>query len=194
MKVVIIKYDGGNIQSVLFALNRLGIDAEVTDDHTKIINSDKVIFPGVGHAASAMKNIKESGLDRLIPTLVQPVLGICLGMQIMCHSSEEGDVNCLGIFSERVRKFNSQNDKVPQMGWNQIGKLKGPLFEGVKEDSFVYFVHSYYAELGDNSVAVTDYIAPYSSALQRDNFYATQFHPEKSSDIGSKILENFIKL
>lgn len=200
MNLVIIKYNAGNIQSVLYALERIGVAAQVTDDEQAILNADKVIFPGVGEASSAMKYLKERGLDQLIKNLKQPVLGICLGMQLMCRFSEENNVHCLDIFNEDVRFFGkaqTQSDgklKIPQMGWNSIYDLKTELFKGVPENSFTYFVHSYYAALGSHSIATTNYILPYSSALHRDNFYGVQFHPEKSAVAGEQILKNFISL
>jgi glutamine amidotransferase len=193
MKLAIIKYNAGNIRSVTFALERLGVHPIVTDDASELISADKVIFPGVGEASSAMNYLKERKLDVIITSLKQPVLGICLGMQLMCKHSEEGDTTCLGIFDQHVRKFESRL-KVPQIGWNKISNLKTPLFDGVKEEEYMYFVHSYYAEQGPDTIATTDYDLVYSSALQKKNFYATQFHPEKSSIGGQQILENFIKL
>jgi len=192
MNIVVIKYNAGNVRSVLYALERMGIQATLSDDHELIRKADKVVFPGVGEASSAMTYLKEKGLDDLIVSLRQPVLGICLGLQLMCSYSEEGDTTCLGIFPQKVKKFVSASDKIPQIGWNDIYALKSTLFEGVQENAFVYFVHSYYAELGNDTIATTDYVLPYSSALHKDNFYATQFHPEKSGDIGMQILENFI--
>jgi len=192
MKVVVIKYNAGNIRSVLFALERIGVDAIVTDDHDEIRSADRVIFPGVGEASSAMKYLKEKGLDTLISSLTQPVLGICLGMQLMCKHSEENDTECLGIFDQTVRLFPQDGFKIPQIGWNNITHLKTNLFKGVSEDAYMYFVHSYYVEKCDNAIALTDYISEYSSAVQKDNFYAVQFHPEKSGEAGQLILENFI--
>ena len=192
MKVVVIKYNAGNIRSVLFALERIGVDAIVTDDHDEIRSADRVIFPGVGEASSAMKYLKEKGLDMLISSLTQPVLGICLGMQLMCKHSEENDTECLGIFDQTVRLFPQDGFKIPQIGWNNITHLKTNLFKGVSEDAYMYFVHSYYVEKCDNAIALTDYISEYSSAVQKDNFYAVQFHPEKSGEAGQLILENFI--
>ncbi len=193
MKLVIIKYNAGNIRSVCFALERIGVNAIVTDDADEIISADKVIFPGVGEASSAMNYLKARKLDQLILSLKQPVLGICLGMQLMCKHSEEGDTNCLGIFDQQVKKFNERL-KVPQIGWNKINNLKTELFKGVNEGDYMYFVHSYYAEQGKDTIATTDYECIYSSALHRNNFFATQFHPEKSSDAGQRLLENFIGL
>jgi len=193
MKIAIIDYGAGNVQSVLFALKRLGFEGIVTNDWNIIKSADKVIFPGVGEASSAMKMLQESGLDVLIPTLKQPVLGICLGMQLMCKHSEEGDTNALGIFDVNVVKF-SNEVKVPQMGWNTIYNLKTPLFERIKENEFMYLVHSFYAPLSENSIATTNYEQEYSTALQRDNFFGVQFHPEKSGVFGEQILKNFLNL
>ena len=194
-KIVIIKYNAGNIRSVLFALERIGVQAVVSDDYNEIVNADKVIFPGVGEASSAMSYLRERGLDKTILSLKQPVLGICLGMQLMCSFSEENNTECLGIFDQHVLKFpEKEGYKVPQIGWNNISRLKSPLFESIDEDAYMYFVHSFYVERSENAIAVTDYIQPYSSAIQKDNFYAVQFHPEKSGDAGQKILENFIRL
>lgn len=195
MRTVIIKYNAGNIQSVLFALERIGVQAVVTDDAAQILAADRVIFPGVGEASTAMQYLQERALDKLILSLKQPVLGICLGMQLLCTHSEENDTACLGVFKDvRVRRFpySGSGLKVPQMGWNSIGELTGPLFKEVNENTFCYFVHSYYAEPNSFSVARTDYILPYCSALQKDNFYGVQFHPEKSAKAGEQILKNFI--
>ncbi|MFT3740600.1 MAG: imidazole glycerol phosphate synthase subunit HisH [Breznakibacter sp.] len=197
--IVIIKYNAGNIRSVNNALLRLGCEAEITADPDKIRRADKVIFPGVGEASTTMRYLHDHGLSSLIKELRQPVLGICLGMQLMCSHSEEGDVPCLGIFDEKVRKFqipspNPLNIKVPQMGWNQIHDVKSPLFDASLNGEYVYFVHSYYVAKGPDTSATTDYILPYSSALQRDNFFATQFHPEKSGPVGERILGNFLKI
>ncbi len=193
MKIAIIDYGAGNVQSVLFALKRLGFDGIVSNDWNTIKTADKVIFPGVGEASSAMKMLVDSGLDVLIPTLKQPVLGICLGMQLMCKHSEEGNTNGLGIFDVNVVKF-SNEVKVPQMGWNTIFNLKLPLFEGIKENEFMYLVHSFYAPLSENTIATTNYKQEYSTALQRDNFFGVQFHPEKSGVFGEQILKNFLNL
>lgn len=195
MKVVIIKYNAGNIRSVLFALERLGVDAVVTDNHDEIRSADKVIFPGVGEASSAMQYLKERGLDKLITSLKQPVLGICLGMQLMCTHSEENDTECLGIFDLQVKRFpQTDNYKIPQIGWNNIFDLKSVIFKDIPENAYVYFVHGYYVGLGENTAAKTNYIFDYSSSLHKDNFYAVQFHPEKSGEAGQKILENFLNL
>jgi len=212
MKLVIIKYNAGNIQSVLYALERIGASAVVTDEPFEIVAADKVIFPGVGEASTAMDYLRERGLDSLICGLRQPVLGICLGMQLMCSYSEENDTECLGIFGERVKRFAPGGDdpdgresrgsgrgrgagfKVPQIGWNNIYGLKTPLFQGVAEGSYCYFVHGYYAAPGDHTIARTDYVQEYSSGLHRDNFYGVQFHPEKSAQTGERILKNFLAL
>ncbi len=199
MNIVIIKYNAGNIESVSNALSRLGIKAEITGDHEKIKAADKVIFPGVGEASTTMSYLKKEGLDQLIPSLMQPVLGICLGLQLMCSHSEEGNTPCLGIFEEQVKRFVPQpgmefTTKVPHMGWNNITKLNSKLFDESLENQFVYFVHSYYATVGKHIAAEGNYINSFSAALHKDNFYATQFHPEKSGPIGAKILENFLKL
>ena len=193
MKLVIVKYNAGNIQSVLYALERLGIQATVSDDPEAIRSADKVIFPGVGEASSAMSYLRERKLDQLIISLTQPVLGICLGMQLMCAHSEENNTPCLGIFDEQVKRFPEvAGYKVPQIGWNQVYNLSTPLFEGIPEQSFVYLVHSFHASIGEHTIATTDYIEPYSSALHRDNFYGVQFHPEKSATVGEQLLRNFI--
>lgn len=190
--IVIIKYNAGNIRSVLYALERIGFAAKVTDDKNEIERADKVIFPGVGEASSAMKYLRERELDVLIKNLQQPVLGICLGMQLMCKHSEENNTNCIGIFDEPVKLFRSEKYKVPQIGWNNIFDLQSNLFDQVKDNSFIYLVHSYFAALGKHTIATADYITPYSAALHKDNFYGVQFHPEKSATIGEKILLNFI--
>ncbi|WP_188050990.1 imidazole glycerol phosphate synthase subunit HisH [Flavobacterium sp. GP15] len=193
MKIVIINYGAGNIQSIMFAIERLGYKAVLSSNSEEIKAADKVIFPGVGEASSAMKKLIESGLDTLIPTLKQPVLGICLGMQLMCKSSEEGNTKGLSIFDVDVVKF-SNKVKVPQMGWNQIYHLKSPLFDGISEKEYMYLVHSFYAPLCNEAIATTNYELEYASALQKNNFYGTQFHPEKSGAIGEQILANFLKL
>lgn len=223
MVLKIVKYNAGNIQSVLFALERIGVQAEVTDDIEKLQSADKVIFPGVGQASTAMEYLRARNLDKVIKELKQPVLGVCLGMQLMCSYSEENDTECLGIFEEQVLRFgvdeiiekdelSVQNEnqeeiawppslqgegtrvryKVPQMGWNNIYDLKSPLMKNVKEDSYCYFVHSYYASLGQHTIATTNYTKPFSSALNKNNFYGVQFHAEKSADAGEQILKNFI--
>lgn len=195
MKVTIIKYNAGNVQSVLFALKRLGIDAELSDNIETIRNSEKVIFPGVGEASSAMKYLKQNKLDLVIPELKQPVLGICLGMQLMCSFSEENNTACLGIFNARVKMFNPvKKEKVPQIGWNTIRNLKTKLFYKVPENDYVYFVHGFYAEQNEYEIATANYILDYAAALNKNNFYAVQFHPEKSGDTGAQILKNFIEL
>ncbi len=196
MKIVIIKYNAGNIRSVLFALERIGVEALVTDDPELISTADKIIFPGVGEANSAMNHLRERKLDILIQNLKQPVLGICLGMQLLCAHSEENDTECLGIFSETIKKFSPAEYKplkVPQIGWNNIYNLNSNLFAGVTENSFCYFVHSYYAGLGETTIAKADYVQPYSAALHKGNFYGVQFHPEKSAGMGEQILKNFIQ-
>ncbi len=193
MKLVIIKYNAGNTQSVIYALERLGYTAEVSDDPAVIRAADKVIFPGVGEAGSAMRYLCERGLDKVIVALTQPVLGICLGLQLMCAYTEEGPVACLGIFPQQVKLF-PPVEKVPQIGWNTIFDLKSPLFKNVNDSSYVYYVHSFYAELGENTIATTNYITNYSAALCKNNFYAMQFHPEKSGDVGEQMLKNFIAL
>jgi glutamine amidotransferase len=193
MKIAIINYGAGNIQSILFAIERLGYTAVLTNNPDEIQQADKVIFPGVGEASYAMNKLKESGLDTLIPNLKQPVLGICLGMQLMCHHSEEGNTVGLGIFDANVIRF-SNNVKVPQMGWNQIYNLKSLLFKGINENEYMYLVHSYYVPNCKEAIATTNYDVEYASALQKNNFYGTQFHPEKSGDVGEQILANFLKL
>jgi imidazole glycerol-phosphate synthase subunit HisH len=199
MNIVIIKYNAGNIESVQNALNRLGVQAEITADPEKIKRADKVIFPGVGEASTTMAYLRKEGLDDLIISLTQPVLGICLGLQLMCSHSEEGDTTCLGIFDEPVKRFMPEPGqefitKVPHMGWNVISGLKSEIFSSELEQQYVYFVHSYYASVGEHTAATCNYIIPFSAALHKNNFYATQFHPEKSGSIGSKILENFLHL
>ncbi|MBI6119024.1 imidazole glycerol phosphate synthase subunit HisH [Salegentibacter maritimus] len=193
MKIVIIDYGAGNIQSIKFAIERLGYEAILSSDPAEIKTADKVIFPGVGEASSAMKMLKSTGLDKLIPTLEQPVLGICLGMQLMCTYCEEGDTDGLGIFHANVVKFDNKL-KVPQIGWNKIYDLKSPLFSGISEGEFVYLVHSFYVKECSETISSTEYGVEYTSAIQKDNFYGVQFHPEKSSEAGEKILGNFLKL
>ena len=196
MKVAVVKYNAGNIRSVDYALKRLGVEAVITADKEELQSADKVIFPGVGEAETTMNHLKATGLDELIKNLRQPVFGICLGMQLMCRYSEEGEVDCLNIFDVGVKRFVPQKheDKVPHMGWNTIGKTNSKLFEGFTEEEFVYFVHSFYVPTCDFIAATTDYIHPFSAALHKDNFYATQFHPEKSGKTGEKILTNFLNL
>ena len=193
MKIVIINYGVGNIQSIKFAIERLGFEVVLSNDWKEIKAADRVIFPGVGEASFAMKMLIDSGLDVLIPTLKQPVLGICLGMQLMCNKSEEGNTTGLGIFDVDVIKF-TPKVKVPQMGWNQIYNLKSLLFKGINENEYMYLVHSFYVPLCLEAIATTDYEVEYASALKKDNFYGTQFHPEKSGDVGEQILSNFLKL
>jgi glutamine amidotransferase len=197
MKIVIIKYNAGNIRSVLFALERIGTEALVTDEPDLICTADKIIFPGVGEASSAMNYLRDRKLDLLIRDLRQPVLGVCLGMQLLCAYSEENQTPCIGIFNETVKKFaptTAQHIKVPQVGWNNIYELKSELFTDVPQNSYAYFVHGYYVGLGETTIAKTDYVQPYSSALQRKNFFGVQFHPEKSAFAGERILKNFLKL
>ncbi|MEP3836952.1 MAG: imidazole glycerol phosphate synthase subunit HisH [Algibacter sp.] len=193
MKLVIINYGAGNIKSIQFAFKRLGVDAVLSDNPDEIRAADKVIFPGVGEASSAMVMLRESGLDKVIPTLKQPVLGICLGMQLLCKYSEEGNTEGIGVFQTNVKRF-SNEVKVPQMGWNVIKDLKSDLFKGIKENEYMYLVHSYYAEHCNETIAKTDYGLNYASALQHENFYGVQFHPEKSSLAGEQILKNFLDL
>ncbi len=195
MNLTIIDYNAGNTQSVIFALNRLGIEPTLTDDFEAIKKADKVIFPGVGEASTTMAFLKEKKLDQLIPSLKQPVLGVCLGMQLMCAYSEENETTCMGIFDQQVKRFQpTDGQKVPHMGWNNITQLKSDIFTPTLEKERAYFVHSYYAELSPYTIATTNYCGEFSAALHKDNFYATQFHPEKSGTIGAKILENFINL
>ena len=191
--IAIIKYNAGNTCSVQNALNRLGYETIITDVEEELQKADKVIFPGVGEASTAMSYLKERGLDRVILRLKQPVLGICLGLQLMCEESDEGNTNCLGIFNNKVCKFPNR-EIVPHMGWNNFTEVRGTLFNGISQDKDVYFVHSYYADISEQTTAVCDYITPFSAALEKDNFYATQFHPEKSADIGEQILKNFLEL
>lgn len=205
MNIVIIKYNAGNIRSVLYALERIGIEATVTDNIEEIQRADKVIFPGVGEASTAMNYLRAHQLDKVIRDLRQPVLGICLGMQLLCKHSEENDAACLGIFDLQVKKFSPPRSplrgdagglglKIPQIGWNDIYDLKSPLFNNVEEHAYVYFVHSYYVEKSDAAIATADYGLSYSAAIHKDNFYAVQFHPEKSATAGESIIKNFIQL
>ncbi|WP_375235399.1 imidazole glycerol phosphate synthase subunit HisH [Winogradskyella sp.] len=193
MDLKIVNYGAGNIKSIQFAFQRLGYDAILSNNPDEIIKADRVIFPGVGEASSAMKMLKESGLDTLIPQLKQPVLGICLGMQLMCNHSEEGDTKGLGIFNVNVKRF-SNNVKVPQMGWNTVKNLKSDLFKNISEDDYMYLVHSYYAQNCEEAIATSHYEIEYASALANDNFYGVQFHPEKSSKSGVQLLQNFLDL
>lgn len=200
MQTVIIKYNAGNVQSVMYALDRIGASYLLTDDEAEIRAADKVIFPGVGEASTAMAYLRERGLDQLIPTLKQPVLGTCIGMQLMCRYSEENDTTCMGIFDIDVRRFphrrGNETDglKVPHTGWNNISQLRGPLTEGLSDNAYVYFVHSYAADVCPDTTAVCDYVRPFSAMLQKDNFYAAQFHAEISGNVGQRVLENFLKL
>jgi len=193
VKLIIIDYGAGNIMSIQFAFKRLGILALLSSDINEIVSADKIIFPGVGEAFSAMQMLRKSKLDKVIPALKQPVLGICLGMQLLCNSTEERNTKGLGVFDVDVKRF-SGNLKVPQMGWNTITNLNSDLFNGIKENEYMYLVHSYYAEICKETIAITNYETNYASALQKDNFYGVQFHPEKSSITGEKILENFLNL
>lgn len=191
--IAILKYNAGNIMSVQNALTRLGYSSIITDNPKELANASKVIFPGVGEAGSAMKYLMERGLEKTIISLKQPVLGICLGMQLMCTYSEEGDTKCLGIFESDVKLF-SPVEKIPHMGWNNFLTLKGDLFKGITADDDVYYVHSYYSEICSSTTAICDYVLPFSASMQKDNFYATQFHPEKSAETGERILKNFLEL
>ena len=196
MKVAVVKYNAGNIFSVMSAMQRLGIDATLTDDQDVLRNADKIIFPGQGEAGNTMAYLHRSGLAQVLIDLKQPFLGICVGMQLMCSHSEEGDTPCLGIFDDPVVKFTPKPnaEKIPHMGWNSIYNVKSPIFDPSLENEYVYFVHSYYVPLSTHSAAVTDYVQPFSAAIQKDNFYATQFHPEKSGSVGERILKNFLEL
>lgn len=196
MEVAIVKYNAGNIFSVVHALNRLGISPVITDDIEQLTRADRILFPGQGHARTAMAYLHEHRLDEVIRSLRQPVLGICVGQQLLCRHSEEGDVDCVGIFDVDVKRFipRCHEEKVPHMGWNALYDLQSPLFNGIKEEEFVYFVHSYYVPSCEWAIATADYITPFSAAIRRDNFFATQFHPEKSGSIGEQILRNFLDL
>ncbi len=194
MKVSIVKYNAGNIASVQNALGRLNVSSEVTDDPDVLSRSDKVIFPGVGEASTAMQYLRERGLDTAIKSLTQPVLGICLGMQLLCSHTEENDTDCFGIFPNKVKRFISNDLKVPHIGWNTISNLLQPLFTDVNEHSYVYFVHGYYVETSSESTAMCKYGIDFAAAIQHENFYAMQFHPEKSGAVGERILENFLNL
>jgi glutamine amidotransferase len=193
MKIVIIDYGAGNIQSVKFAMQRLGYEAVLSNSKEEIRAADKIIFPGVGEASNAMKMLQKQNLEVLIPQLTQPVLGICLGMQLLCNASEEGNTQGLKIFDAMVKKF-PKGKKIPQMGWNQIRDLKSPLFEGIKENEYMYLVHSYYIPMNENTIATTNYGFDYATAMHKDNFFGVQFHPEKSSIAGERILDNFLKM
>lgn len=195
MQVAVVQYNAGNVQSVLYALARLGVEGILTDSPEILQSADKVIFPGVGEAGSAMKYLQQKGLDTIIANLKCPVLGICLGLQLLCKHSEESNTSCLGIFDLNVKLFpQSPEYKVPHVGWNTIGKLKGKIFSEISEEDYVYYVHSYYAELGTETIAQTEYIVPFSAALQKDNFWAMQFHPEKSGSVGERLLRNFLEI
>jgi glutamine amidotransferase len=193
MSLVIIDYNAGNVQSVTYALQRLGIEPVLSADPETIQKADRVIFPGVGEASTAMRFLKERNLDKVIKSLKQPVFGVCLGQQLLCAHSEENNTDCLGIFDVRVKKFEPKL-KVPQMGWNNLDKMNGPLFKGIEEESYVYYVHSYYAELSPYTIATTNYITEFSAAMHKDNFYALQAHPEKSGKVGERILQNFLEI
>lgn len=196
MNVAILKYNAGNIFSVINSLRRLGVDPVLTDDSATLKAADRVLFPGQGEASTAMAYLKERGLDKVIKSLRQPVLGICIGQQLLCRHSEEGDVDCIGIFDADVRKFKPtrHEDKVPVMGWNSLYDLNDELFKGLDEGEHVYFIHSYYVPLCENTIAKAEYIHPYSAALRKDNFFTTQFHPEKSGDVGETIIRNFLEM
>lgn len=196
MNVVIIKYNAGNVCSVINALHRLGVSPTVTDNSELIRKADCVLFPGQGEASYTMRYLREKGLDEVICSLTQPVLGICIGMQLMCRHSEEGDTDCLGIFDVGAKRFvpTEHQFKIPHMGWNSIGNLKSPLFKEIDNGEFVYFIHSYYIPDNDNSIAECNYIHSFCASLNKDNFYATQFHPEKSGSVGERIIENFLSI
>ena len=194
MKVAVVKYNAGNIQSVMNALRRVGVDPVLTDNPVELRKADRVIFPGQGEASHAMEYLQTHGLDQVIKSLTQPVLGICIGQQLMCEHSEEGNVDCLGIFTAQVLRFHPQKheQKVPHMGWNQLENVQDPLLEGINEGAFVYFVHSFYVPTTDYTIATTNHILSFSSAMRKGNFMATQFHPEKSGSVGERILTNFL--
>lgn len=196
MKIAIVKYNAGNIRSVLNAFCRLGVVPMLTDNPEQLTSADRIIFPGQGEASSAMRYLRERGLDRVIRELRQPVLGICVGQQLMCRRSEEGNTDCLGIFDASVLRFRPRgsNEKVPHMGWNTVHDTRSLLFRGFEQEEFVYFIHSFYVPPTPHTIATTDYIIPFSAALQKENFYATQFHPEKSGDVGERILKNFLEI
>ena len=194
--IAVVKYNAGNIRSVDYALKRLGVEAVITADKQQLRAADKVIFPGVGEAETTMNHLRQTGLDGVIKNLTQPVFGICIGMQLLCRRSEEGNANCMGIFDADVKRFIPENhsDKVPHMGWNTLMNTETNLFKGLPNEEFVYFVHSYYVPVNEYTIANTNYIQPFSAALHKDNFYATQFHPEKSGEVGERILRNFLEL
>lgn len=196
MNIAVVKYNAGNVYSVINALKRLGIEPELTDSAERLATADRVIFPGQGEAYSAMKYLKEHRLDEVIRNLRQPVLGICVGQQLLCRHSEEGDTDCIGVFNADVRRFVSKRheDKIPAMGWNRITNLSSPLMKDINEGDYVYFVHSYYVPICESTIATADYIQPYSACLHKDNFYSAQFHPEKSGKVGAKILQNFLDI
>lgn len=196
MNITIVDYGAGNVTSVVRALQRLGVEATLTDDPELIAKADKVVFPGQGEASNAMQNLRQRGLDKVLRDLKQPFLGICIGQQLMCRHSEEGDTDTLGIFDVPVLRFVPQchEDKVPHMGWNTLSDLRSPLFKGIEEGAYTYFVHSFYVPLCDETIATTNYILPFSASLRHENFFATQFHPEKSGDVGERILQNFLNL
>lgn len=195
MKVAIVKYNAGNIYSVVNALRRLGVEPMLTDKAEELMSAERVIFPGQGEASNAMTYLREHRLDEVIRSLKQPVLGICIGQQLLCQHSEEGDTDCIGVFPLDVKRFNPERheDKVPQMGWNSIHDLKSPLFKGINENDFIYNVHSFYVPQSEFTIATCDYILPYSAALNKDNFYTCQFHPEKSGKVGQQIIQNFLE-
>lgn len=194
MKVAIVKYNAGNVQSLTFALNRLGVEPVLSDDPEFLKSADKVIFPGQGEASSAMNSLKDKGLDEVLRNLKQPFLGVCLGMQLMCESSAENNTECLGIIPQKVQRFDASQVKVPHMGWNDIHSLKSPIMEGINDGDYLYFVHSYYVPLCKETIATAEYPQAFSAALNKDNYYAIQPHPEKSAEAGMKLLDNFLKL